>query len=445
MKLTNRGWQLCLLALVIAALGRVLAIVELIVIGLSILALVGVSAAWIVSTRMRLRLQRSVNPTRVHAGDTAVVNLRVTNLGRRTPAFTITDFVTGTNGATLQTGPLRTAMTSQGSYLLPTSRRGRLEVGPAKVTVTDPLGIAEISLNVGKAANFVVYPKIVPLPAMTLATGPQALAASGKLHSLHRSGEDFYALRDYTVGDDPRRIHWRSTARLGRPMVREGEIARQNQLSVLLDTRADSYVGSNTGPNTSSNAGLSNNDAITKSFDTAVTVAASVIATTLRRGDAVRLVTTSGAVIGFASAEHSATEIFNHLAEVTLNELGALRPALNHLGGRDVGAVVVVVGPHQPDSATDLAVIAALSRQASSFVTLRAGGASPISTTSAAPTATAHGAMALADVADPSQLPAAWERACSLAGGSSVWSATGSAGPVGLGELTDGSLSGVSQ
>ncbi len=444
MKLTNRGWQLCLLAIVTAALGRVLAIVELVVIGFSILALVVASTVWLASTRMRLRLQRSVNPTRVHAGDNAAVNLRVTNLGRRTPAFTITDLVTGTSGATLQTGPLRTAMTSEGLYRLPTSRRGRLEIGPAVVTVADPIGIAEVSLNVGKAADFIIYPKIVPLPAMTLAAGPQALAASGKQHSLHRSGEDFYGLRDYTVGDDPRRIHWRSTARLGRPMVREGEIARQNQLSVLLDTRTDSYVDRYRGENGAgpSSTGLSDIEAAAKSFDTAVTIAASVIAATLRRGDAVRLITTSGAVIGFASADHSAAEIFNHLAEITLSEFGAMRPAFNHLGGRDVGAVVVVVGPHQPDPATDLAVIATLSRRTNSLVTLRVGDAGSIPATGAAQTIAAHGTMALADVADPSQLPAAWERACNLTGGSSVWLSVGSPG---LGEITGSSLSGTSR
>ncbi len=407
MKLTKRGWQLSSLAVVIALVGRALAVTELIVIGLAILGLGGVSVAWIASARMRLRLRRTLSPIRVHAGEYAAVTLRVTNLGRRTPAFTITDFVTGTSGAVLQTGPLRTAMTSEGSYQLPTGRRGRLAVGPATITVTDPLALAEVTVSVGEATKFVVFPRIVPLPAMAIAAGTQTLASSGRFHSLHRVGEDFYGLRDYTVGDDPRRIHWRSTARLGRPMVREGEIPKQNQMSVLLDTRADSYSGT-TGGGT-----------IAESFDLAVTVAASVIATTLDRGDAVKLVTTSGGVVGFSTAAHGAEELFGHLAEVSLTDFGSLRSALGQLGGRDVGALVAVVGHNVANQVNDITAIGSLASQVGSLITLRTGRAQAGRVQAdrdqvAQPRS--HGSVTTIDVADLSQLPAAWKHACAKAG-----------------------------
>ena len=435
MKLTRRGRRLLLLAIAIAAVGRVLAVTELLVIGICVLVLIGVSLAWVANTRMRLRLQRSITPIRVHAGDDAVADLRVTNLGRRTPVFTITDAVTGTNGATLRAGPLRTGMTSQGSYRLPTRRRGRLMIGPAQITVADPLALAEVSLKVGGSTKFTIYPQIVPLTTMPYATGPQALAANGKLHLLHRVGEDFYALRDYTVGDDPRRIHWRSTARLGRPMVREGEIPRQNQLSILLDTRSESYdEPKNTevagrsfdGAARSFDGAARSFDSAARSFDSAVTIAASVLAAAIGRGDAVRLVTTGGLATGFATTAHSASEIFNHLTEVELADFESLRPALGRVGGRGAGAVVVVVGPHLQDPTTDIAAITTLAGQAGSLITLRCG-ASPGQQArgTQAQAAQAQTGVTLVDVADPSQLPEAWQRACARTGTSATTGVTG--------------------
>lgn len=412
--LTKRGWQLSLAAVVVVGVGRVLAVVELVVMGISVLTLVGVSAAWIATIRLRLRLQRSVNPIRVYAGDRAVVNLRLTNQGRRTPVFTITDLVTGTDGATLRTGPLRTGMSSEGSYRLPTDQRGHLQIGPAKVTVSDPLGIAAVTATVGEPTKFTIYPRIMQLPSMTLPSGPEALSATSKLHSLHRVGEDFYALRDYTVGDDPRRIHWRSTARLGRPMVREGEVPRQNQLSILLDNRATSY---------------GRGDTRNRSFDTAVSVTASIVTAALRRGDAVKLVSTSDAVIGFSTTSgRGAREIFEYLAEISLSDFGALRPALGRLGGRGTGAVVAVVGHRLQDISTDTSSIASLARQVSSLVTLRVGS-DENQIDADRPATPPHTPNALVDVTDLEQLPTAWGLACTRA--AQHGTRTGPSNPVG--------------
>lgn len=51
--------------------------------------------------------------------------------------------------------------------------------------------------------------------------------------------EEFRSLREFVPGDNPRRIHWKTTARLGEPYVREMEWARESSLLVMADSQAD--------------------------------------------------------------------------------------------------------------------------------------------------------------------------------------------------------------
>jgi hypothetical protein len=49
------------------------------------------------------------------------------------------------------------------------------------------------------------------------------------------SPADFYGIRSYRSGDSPRWIHWRTTARVGYPMVREFEEPPQDHITVLVE------------------------------------------------------------------------------------------------------------------------------------------------------------------------------------------------------------------
>ena len=69
--------------------------------------------------------------------------------------------------------------------------------------------------------------------------------------------EEFASLREYVSGDDFRRIHWPSTARLGTPVVRQFDVPWQRRTTVLVDLRAAAHDD--------------------RSFERAVTAAASVV------------------------------------------------------------------------------------------------------------------------------------------------------------------------
>lgn len=85
----------------------------------------------------------------------------------------------------------------------------------------------------------------------------------------------FHSLREYVLGDDLRRVHWRSTARSGRLMVRRMIDVSLPTTTVVLDTSRDSYRDP-------------------EAFETAVDVAASVAGAAVLNHFPIRILTSAG-------------------------------------------------------------------------------------------------------------------------------------------------------
>ena len=352
--LTRRGWAVGIGSFVAGGAGRLFGIGELFVLAVAGIALVSGATIWTRTRRIRLRIQRSVQPVRVHAGGQARVELAVTNLGGPAPLLQVTDPVTGTLGARLGVGPLIGAERVNAAYLLPTERRGRLTIGPADVAVVDPLGLSRTHIGSGPLTTLVVYPATQTLVPPRLARGPEPLGIAADVHTLQRIGEDFYALRDYTAGDDVRRIHWPSTARLGRPMVREDEVPRRSRVTVVLDTRSTAFD--------------------TERFELAVSAAASVVLASASRHDPLRLLTVAGADTGFVTSGEGLAQLFDHLAEVSTSGTGSVRAVLAAATASVVGAVVVVLGGTAFDAPRDIETITAAGSRSSSLTVIRVCG-----------------------------------------------------------------------
>lgn len=349
--LTRRGWIAGSGSVVAAGAGRFFGIIEFIVLAVAGLALVGTAVVWTRTRRVRMRIQRSTQPARVHAGGTARVELAITNLGGPAPVLQLNDPVTGTLGARLCVGPLLPAERVQAAYLLPTARRGRLEIGPVDIAVADPLGLARMSIGSGPRTTLVVYPATQTLVPPRLARGPEPLGVAADVHTLQRIGEDFYALRDYTAGDDVRRIHWPSTARLGRPMVREDEVPRRSRVTVVLDTRSSTLDE--------------------ERFELAVSAAASVVLACASRHDPLRLLTVAGADTGFVTSGEGLAQVFDHLAEISTSGAGTLRGTLAAAASASPGAVVVVLGGASLEAARDAESISATASRSSALSVIR--------------------------------------------------------------------------
>jgi len=218
-------------------------------------------------------------------------------------------------------------------------------------------------------------------------SGNDPLAGTLRPNALGRSGDDFYALRPYVVGDDLRRIHWPSTARHDELLVRQQEQPWQGRTTVLLDVRRATHD--------------------LDSFEAAVSAAASIVTANGGRHDLVRMLTTDGVDSGYGSGTSHVQALLEHLAVVQLSGGASLRAVLDLLRRDGQGALVVLVSETTGD---DLAATSRL-RQRFGLITVVQmdqgrpvrvpGGSEPAMTSSAA----------LVRVTPGTSFPTVWDRA----------------------------------
>jgi uncharacterized protein (DUF58 family) len=123
------------------------------------------------------------------------------------------------------------------------SRRGRFSLGPVWVTSGDPFGIFKTSKQLVVESNVVVYPRTVPLPRFGRVPG---VLPGGSLQGVRVqfNTPNVSSIRDYRPGDAFNRIHWPTTARTNKLMVREFELDPTADVWIVLDLHADVHAGS---------------------------------------------------------------------------------------------------------------------------------------------------------------------------------------------------------
>jgi len=161
-----------------------------------------------------------------------------------------------------------------GGYDLRAVPRGRYAFDTVRLTIEDPFGLARTSLEQGEPQALVVYPRLVELERLFSEGG--AHAQDGRRLLLRRpTGYELHSVREHADGESLRMVHWRSTARRGRLMVKELEDAPRDEVAILLDGDA------RTGPG--------------EGFEVAVRAAGSILQAHLRRGRRCALIVNSAA------------------------------------------------------------------------------------------------------------------------------------------------------
>lgn len=331
--LTRQGAIATAVSVALVVVGRLFAIFELFLVGAGGAALVIGAVVSTGLTRLRLDVSRDLRPPRIHAGEATTVALLVANGGRRrTPVLQLRDAVGSGRTASVVLSPLSPGERITAVYNLPGKQRGVVGIGPLEVRVSDPFGLAALSVPAAPVVELTVWPLVERVMAPALTPGHDH--DIGTRSDLSPSGDEFFALRPYADGDDLRRVHWRASAKRDDLVVRQDERAGQARVVIVLDTRAGTYTDDN--------------------FERAVSAAASIALAATRQGHILRLVTTaghdSGSIASGPGSEH-VEAVLDQLAVVQTRETGHLATVVStmeRVSHRTGGRVVVVTGEEDP-------------------------------------------------------------------------------------------------
>ena len=302
---------------------------ELVIAGIGVAAAV-LAAIWVARRPLRASVDRRVGAIRVPRGDPINVVYRVRNTSHfRTGRATIMDRCDDQE-CRIPLEPVAAESAQDFFGNIPTRRRGVFTVGPFEIERIDPFWLAVGSRRDEVLGHVTVHPKVYRL------VGPQgAVRVVDSESVLRRASTDpmsgFVSMREYIPGDDPRLIHWPTTARTGTLMVRETVEIRRPEFTVVVDT-AD-HVGT------------------PDDFEEIVDVAATLASHAINSGLDVVVRTTDDANPGLPRPLSSEGAVLDFLTPVQQTEREhSLSIAALFAGGLDHTSVVLVSGPNGPSS-----------------------------------------------------------------------------------------------
>lgn len=118
-------------------------------------------------------------------------------------------------------------------------RRGILHFTGVTLARPDPLGLFRSFIKISAPQTVLILPKRYPIPPIALPGALRYQAGGVALAANVGRSEEFVALREYRHGDPMRHIHWRSWAKVGKPIVKEFEDEFFVRHALVLDTFDD--------------------------------------------------------------------------------------------------------------------------------------------------------------------------------------------------------------
>ncbi|MGC0421143.1 DUF58 domain-containing protein [Embleya sp. AB8] len=314
---------------------------EGVLLGAAGLFAVATAPAW-APGRVRLSAERRLVPDRVPRGAPAESVVTLVNHGRRRIGRVRLADRCADESRVVEVAGLPPGVAREVRYAVPTERRGRITVGPLVHVRNDPLALARRTRTLAGRDTILVRPRVHPLPLLPAGRahhleGPTSATADG-------GSQTFHALREYVLGDDLRRVHWRSTARTGDLMVRQMVDVSLPHTHVVFDTRALAYAGDGATAANGDKGGQGDRDG----FELAVETVASVVSAVAGHGLPVSVTTEAGTRMG-ARGGRSAAPLLDLLAVVETTSGSSLAPAFAVLEReRADGTLIVVTGGGDP-------------------------------------------------------------------------------------------------
>jgi uncharacterized protein (DUF58 family) len=116
----------------------------------------------------------------------------------------------------------------------PCTMRGKFTLGPLTIASGDPFGIFRLTRELPTTNEIIVYPQTSPLPGFHLPTAELIGGQETKTRTYHIT-PNVSGIREYQPGDSLNRIHWRSSARMNKLIVKEFELDPTAEVYIVLD------------------------------------------------------------------------------------------------------------------------------------------------------------------------------------------------------------------
>ncbi|ANP71815.1 DUF58 domain-containing protein [Cryobacterium arcticum] len=313
---TPLGWAVSCCALAALAAGYTLGWAELVTIGWAAAVLVAVAVAYLFGgTSHRISLSLPVD--RVVAGERVPGQVDVQNpTGRRLGAVTVQVPVGAGGVAEFPVPSLAAHAVLDEVFVVPAEHRGIVPIGPVHTVRGDPVGLVRRETVLAQRIDLYVHPRTIAIPSMS--QGFVRDLEGTPTRDLTSSDIAFHALREYQPGDDRRSIHWKSTARTGRFMVRQYEQTRRSHLLVVFSLAPADYAGD-------------------EEFELAVSVAGSLGVRAIRDARTVSVLVSSGPLATVTPAR-----LLDGLSGVDLTPSAAGLRTLARQAARSVAGLSVV-------------------------------------------------------------------------------------------------------
>ena len=221
------------------------------------------SFLWARFALRRIKVDREARTPRAQVGELFVERFRITNNGRLPklwietrdasdlPGYRVTAVAVGLGfrGPSLAGAHQAVTVTSglgpgqSRTWLMRTlcTQRGRFRLGPITMSSGDPFGIFPVTEQIPVKQHVVVLPMIVPLNEFPLPSGrlPGGEALRQRTHQITPNAA---GVRDYAPGDSFGRIHWKSTARRRKLIVKEFELDPLAEIWIVMDGAGSAHT-----------------------------------------------------------------------------------------------------------------------------------------------------------------------------------------------------------
>lgn len=232
------GWSVLAAAILLWITGQAFGWQEATAASIAAFAMFVIAVAFILG-RSSYGVVLDLARTRV-AVDSAVGSIAVSNTSARPLLPAALELPVGSTTAVFHLPRMKPGQVHEDLFTIPAARRAVIVVGPVRSVRADPLHLLRRQVLWTGPEDLFVHPRTVALAGS--AAGFIRDLEGMPTTDLSSADVSFHALRDYVPGDDRRHIHWKTTARTNKLMVRQFEETRRAHLAISLSINTEEYA-----------------------------------------------------------------------------------------------------------------------------------------------------------------------------------------------------------